>query len=165
MDHFRPNRPGVTPGLQDHSYTSVWCNTRPLEPPLPPSGELVPNNTPLGIPWNCAANSCISLDHTPGITPGLEDHLSEVLLGILPTPVALPDETRPLGFYLPRDFSERPYLYQTGSQSVCVCVTLLKDRMRRMLLCFVSENSSIFPSDLVGKPILYHLVSKVCVCV
>ena len=31
-------------------------------------------------------------------------------------------------------------------------------------MCFVSENSSIFPSDLIGKPILYHLVSKVCVC-
>ena len=36
---------------------SFWCNTRPPGPPLPPSGELVPNNTPLGIPWNCAANS------------------------------------------------------------------------------------------------------------
>ena len=57
VDHFCPSRPGVTPGLQDHSYTSVWCNTRPPGPPLPPSGELVPNNTPLGIPWNCAANS------------------------------------------------------------------------------------------------------------
>ena len=57
VDHFCPSRPGVTPGLQDHSYTSVWCNTRPPGPPLPPSGELVPNNTLLGIPWNCAANS------------------------------------------------------------------------------------------------------------
>ena len=47
---------------------------------------------------------------------------------------------------------------------VCVCVTLLKDRIRRILLCFVSENSSIFPRDLIGKPILYHPVSKVCVC-
>ena len=69
VDHFCPSRPGVTPGLQDHSYTSVWCNTRPLgplsarvwcntrppEPPLPPSGELVTNYTQLGIPWNCAA--------------------------------------------------------------------------------------------------------------
>ena len=35
----------------------VWCNTRPPGPPLPPSGELVTNNAPLGIPWNCAANS------------------------------------------------------------------------------------------------------------
>ena len=60
VDHFCPSRPGVTPGPQDHSYTRVWCNTRPLGPlsarvwcntrppgPLrPPSGELVIPATP-----------------------------------------------------------------------------------------------------------------------
>ena len=41
VGHFCPSRPGVTPGLQDHFYTSVWCKTRPPGPPLPPSGELL----------------------------------------------------------------------------------------------------------------------------
>ena len=129
MDHFCPSRPGVTPGLQDLLCRLLgnWCPTKPRwEFP-----GIVPR-TP-GIP----------LDHSPGIIPGLEDHLPEVLLGILPTPVALLGETRPLGFYLPRDFSERPYLYHPVSK-VCVCVTLLKDRIRRILLCFF-QRTVYFP--------------------
>ena len=47
MDHFCPSRPGVTPGPQDHSYTRVWCNTRPLGPP---SARVWCNTRPLGPP-------------------------------------------------------------------------------------------------------------------
>ena len=55
VDHFCPSCPGITPGLKDHHYSSAWCNSRPPGPPLLPSGEFVPSDTPLGIPWNCAA--------------------------------------------------------------------------------------------------------------
>ena len=109
VDHFCPSRPGVTPGLQDHFYTSVWCETRPPGPPLPPSGELVNPATPSwefpGIvprnSWNTAGP--LSWYHTRTRGPP-----SRVLLGILSTPVTVLGETRPLGILIPRDFSERP---------------------------------------------------------
>ena len=81
----------------------------------------------------------IPLDHSPGIIPGLEDHLPEVLLGILLTPVASLGETRPLGSYLPRDFSERPYLYHPVSK-VCVRYTF-KRQNALYIAVFLSENS------------------------
>ena len=120
---------GIIPGLQDLLCCLLgnWCPTTPRwEFP-----GIVPR-TP-GIP----------LDHSPGIIPGLEDHLPEVLLGILPTPVALLGETRPLGFYLPRDFSERPYLYHPVSK-VCVRYTFKRQNTQYIAL-FLSENS-LFPS-------------------
>ena len=114
VDHFCPSRPGVTPGPQDHSYTRVWCNTRPLGPlsarvwcntrppgPLqPPSGELVIPATPS---WEF-----------PGIVP---QNSWTFLLGSyqdsrttsrnppwnscrLPTPCLV--KTRPLGFLTSR---------------------------------------------------------------
>ena len=119
VDHFCPSRPGVTPGLQDHSYTRVWCNTRPLGPlparvwcytrppgpPLPPSGELVFQLYPVGNALELCSETSgpLSWYHTRTRGPP-----SWVLLGILLTSVALLGETRPLGFLIPRDFSERP---------------------------------------------------------
>ena len=51
----------------------------------PSSGEFVPSDTPLGIPWNQAATR---LDHCcsrlPGITPGLKDHRCPSTPGITP---------------------------------------------------------------------------------
>ena len=157
MDHFCPSRPGVTPGLQDHSYTSVWCNTRPLGPPPPVSGiipglqdllcRLLGNWYPTTPCWEFPGivprTPGILLDHSPGIIPGLKDHLPGVFLGILPTPVALLGKTRPLGFYLPRDFSERPYLYHSVSK-VCACYTF-KRQNTPYIAVFLSENS-LFPS-------------------
>ena len=103
VDHFCPIRPGVTPGLQDHSYTSVWCNTRPLGPlatrvwcntrppgpPLPPSGGLVNQLYPVGNSLElCRKTPGIPLDHSPGLLPGLEDHIPESSLEsrLLPSP-------------------------------------------------------------------------------
>ena len=109
VDHFCPSRPGVTPGLKDHSYTSVWCKTRPPGPPLPPSGELVDPTAPswefpgivLRNSWNTAGP--LSWYHTRTRGPP-----SRVLLGLQSTPVALLGKTIPLGIHIPRDFSERP---------------------------------------------------------
>ena len=85
----------------------------------------------------------IPLDHSPGIIPGLEDHLPEVLLGILPTPVALLGNTRPLGFYRPRDFSERPYLYHPVPKVYMRYA--FKRQNTPYIAVFLSENS-LFPS-------------------
>ena len=109
VDHFCPSRPGVTPGLQDHFYTSVWCKTRPPGPLLPPSGELVDPTAPSWefpriVPrnsWNTAGPLSWYNTRTRGPP-------SRVLLGLLSTPVALLGETRPLGIHILRDFSERP---------------------------------------------------------
>ena len=161
MDHFWPSRPGVIPGLQDHSHSSAWCNTRPPGPLLPPSGELVSNNTLLGIPWNCAANPWTIAGPPPGIIPGLEDHLPEVLLDILPTPVALLGETRPLGFYLPRAFSEEPYSYQPVTK---VCVRCTFKRLKDAVYSCVSFREQLYFPVLSREPYLCHTVTKVCVC-
>ena len=137
VGHFCPSRPGVTPGPQDHSYTRVWCNTRPLGPlsarvwcntrppgPLqPPSGELVIPAAPSwefpGIvpqnSWNTAGTLSWHNTRTRGPPP-------IVLLGLLPPPVALLGETRPLGSLLPRDFSSGPDSSHLIAQ-VCVHVS------------------------------------------
>ena len=120
---------GIIPGLQDLLCRLLrnWCPTTPRWEFL----GIVPR-TP-----------GISLDHSLGIIPGLEDHLPEVLLGILPAPVALLDETRPLGFYLSRDFSERPYLYHPVPK---VYVRYAFKRQNTPYIAvFLSENS-LFPS-------------------
>ena len=138
---------GVIPGIQDLRCRLLgnWCPTTPRwEFP-----GIVPRT--LGIP----------LDHSPGIIPGLEDHLPEVLLGILPTPVALLGETRPLGFYLPRDFSERPYLYHPVSK-VCVRYTF---KRQSMLYIAVSFREQFISQCLVGNHICTKPVVKVCMCV
>ena len=118
VDHFCPSRPGVTPGLQDHSYTSVWCdtkpqgplsarvwcNTRPPGPPLPPSGELVIQLHPVG-------NSLELCRETPGIP---QDSRTTSL-----SPPWNPVDSRRLAWWnqasripiFPGDFSERPWLY------------------------------------------------------
>ena len=136
MDHFCPSRPGVTPGSQDHSYNLVWCNTRPLgplsarvwcktRPPgplLPPSRELVDPTAPSwefpGIvpqnSWNTAGPLSWHNTRTRGPPPG-------VLLGLLPPPVTLLGETRPLGSLLPHDFSSGPDSSHLIAQ-VCVCM-------------------------------------------
>ena len=119
VDHFWPSRPGVTPGPQDHSYTRVWCNTRslgplsarvwcntrPPGPPLPPSGELVFQLYPVGNSLELCRETPgpLSWCHTRTLGPP-----SWVLLGTLPTFVASLGETRPLGFLIPHDFSEKP---------------------------------------------------------
>ena len=104
VDYFCPSRPGVTPGPQDHSYTRVWCNTRPLgtlsarvwcntRPPgplQPPSGELVIPATPS---WEFPGIVPLKLlGLLPGIIPGLEDHLPESSLEFLSSSDALPGE-------------------------------------------------------------------------
>ena len=87
----------------------------------------------------------ILLDHSLGIIPGLKDHLPEVLLGILPTLIALLGETRPLGFSLPRDFSSGPDSSNLVAQ-VCVCVYhTFKRQNTPYIAVFLSENS-LFPS-------------------
>ena len=158
MDHFCPSRPGVTPGLKDHSYTSVWCNTRPLGPlaacvwcntrppgpPLPPSGELLNQLYPVGNSLElCRETPGIPLDHSPGLLPGLEDHLPESslesrrLLSPCLVKPGLKDSLFPTT-------SVRDHNCTTRCPK-CLSVTLFKDRIRRLLLCFLSE-SSYFPS-------------------
>ena len=104
----------------------------------------------------------IPLDYSPGIIPGLENHLSEVLLGILTTPVALLGKTRPLGFYRPREFSERPYLYHPVPK---VYMRYAFKRQNTLYFAvFLSENS-YFSQCLAGNHIRTKpVVKSVCVC-
>ena len=138
MDHFCPSRPGVAPGLQDHFYTSVWCKTRPPGPPLPPSRELVDPTAPSwefpGIvprnSWNTAGP--LSWYHARTRGPP-----SRVLLGLLSTPVALLGESISLATSVRDHNCTTRYLK-------CISVTLLKDRIRRILLCFF-QRTVYFP--------------------
>ena len=90
------------------------------------------------------------------------DHLPEVLLGILSTPVALLGETRPLGFYLPLDFSERPYLYHPVSK---VCVRYTFKRQNTLYIAGVSFREQFISQCLVGSHICTKPVVKVYMCV
>ena len=185
MDHFCPSSPGVTPGPQDHSYTRVWCNTRPLGPlsarvwcntrppgPLqPPSGELVMPATPswefpgimLRNSWNSAGPLSWHSTRTQGPPPG-------VLLGLLPPPVALLGETRPLGSFLPRDFSSGPDLLNLIAQvCACACITLLKRQNTPHITVF-SFREQFISQCLVGshnctKPVVKRIYIYMCVCV
>ena len=133
VGHFCPSLPGITPGLKDHRYSSTLSITPGLKgSPLLLSGEFVPSVTPLGTPLELRRNPPgIPLDTLPGITPGLEDHLrcrppwnlwnsADSSSG---STSPLSGNTRPPRFYLPRAFSQEPYLYHPIFK-VCVCVAL-----------------------------------------
>ena len=112
VDHFCPSRPGVTPGLQDHFHTSVWCKTRLPGPPLLPSGKLVNPTTPSWeFPGIVPRNSWNTAGPLPWYHTRTRGPPSRVLLGLLSTPVALLGKTRLPGIRIPRNFSERPLLY------------------------------------------------------
>ena len=170
MDHSWPSRPGVTPGLKDHPHSSAWCNSRLPGSPLQPSGEFVLSGTTLGIPWNCAA---ILLEYRwmpLGITPGLEDHLVKVLLGISGTPLTLrPDRRRPsLVIPGPQDSiflapSVGTIFVPSGIQSVCVCRTFKRQYYAVCSCAFFQRTVQFFPSVLVGNHICTSRYLK-CVC-
>ena len=174
MDHFCPSRPGVTPGPQDHSYTRVWCNTRPLGPlsarvwcntrppgPLqPPYGELVIPATPSWeFPGIAPLNSWTFLleSYQDSRTTFRSPPWNRCRL---PTPCLV--KTRPLGFLSSR-------LQVRGRNCTtrypkCSSVRFSKDRNRRIFAVFLSENS-LFPKCLVGDHIWTKPVIKVLLCV
>ena len=122
----------------------------------------MPNNTPLGIPWNCAANSW----NTAGP------------LSWYNTRTRGPPSRSPP--WNPAD-SRRPCLVKPGLQDSiylapavrnhirtirypkCVCIALLKRQKTSYVLVFLSENSYI-SQCLVGYHICTKPVFKVCVC-
>ena len=109
VDHFCPSRPDITPGSQDHFYTSVWCKTRPPGPLLPPSRELLdPTASSWEFPGIVPRNSLNTAGPLSWYNSRTRGPPSRVLLGLLSTPIALLGETSPLGIHILRVISERP---------------------------------------------------------
>ena len=161
-----------------------WCNTRPpgpllhqclvqnqaQGPLLPLSRELVDPTAPSwefpGIvprnSWNTAGTLSWHNTRTRGPPPG-------VLLGFLPPPVALLGETRPLGSFLPRDFSSGPDSSHLIAQ-VCVCMYHAFKRQNTPHITVFSFREQFISQCLVGshnctKPVVKRIYIYISLCV
>ena len=119
----------------------------------------------------CCNPPGIPLETLPGITPGLENHLVEVLLGISGTLLTLgPDRRRPsLVIPGPQDSiflvpSVGTIFVPSGIQSVCVRRTFKRQYYAVCSCALFQRTVQFFPSILVGNHICTSRYLK-CVCV
>ena len=122
----------------------------------------MPNNTPLGIPWNCAANSW----NTAGPLTWYNTRTRGPPARSPPWNPA--DSLRPcLVKPDPQDSTSLAPSVRNHIRTIrypkCVCVALLKRQNTPYVLVFLSENSYI-SQCLVGNHIYTKPVFKVCVC-
>ena len=165
-----PRYPGIDDG-------ALWYR-RPLQPlvlikSLPYSGEFVPSYT-VG---NSLESSRRHVDHfwpiRPGVTPGLEDHLVEVLLGIPGTLLTFRriDVALVWQFQAPRILSSSRLQLGTifipsDIQSVCVCVALLRTVLRHVFLVLHFREQFLVSLCFESETIIVPAgIQSVCACV